>query len=221
MNKNILYFDIETTSEYENLSSLKMNDDRGYELWLKKYKKIDSLQKYSIEESYINNAALYSTWGKIVCISFVYYSNKFEEGYKVNSLIGNEQDIMFNFNGLLNKSYSKGLLLSGYKILSFDIPFVTHKLYKYNINLNNYFKPLEKPWESKILDLADYWKMKGEKYSSLDEVAYELGVKSPKDDIDGSEVYNVFWKENNINRIKNYCEKDVLTCLEIGEKIIK
>ena len=42
-----------------------------------------------------------------------------------------------------------------------------------------------------------------------------LGIPSPKDDIDGSEVYGVFYKENNIERIVNYCEKDTLAVAQI------
>ena len=46
-------------------------------------------------------------------------------------------------------------------------------------------------------------------------LAEVLGIPSPKDDIDGSQVAQVFYKEKNINRIVSYCEKDVLTIAQV------
>ncbi len=40
-------------------------------------------------------------------------------------------------------------------------------------------------------------------------------VPSPKDDIDGSMVGEVYWKEKNIERIATYCQKDVVTVANI------
>jgi hypothetical protein len=46
-----------------------------------------------------------------------------------------------------------------------------------------------------------------------------LGVPSPKDDIDGSEVAKVFYKDNDIDRIATYCEKDVIAVAQIILKL--
>ena len=42
-----------------------------------------------------------------------------------------------------------------------------------------------------------------------------LGIPSPKDDIDGSEVYRVYYEENDIDRIIKYCEKDTIAVAQI------
>ena len=42
-----------------------------------------------------------------------------------------------------------------------------------------------------------------------------LGIPSPKDDIDGSQVRNVFYEEGDIDRIIIYCEKDVVAVAQI------
>ena len=42
-----------------------------------------------------------------------------------------------------------------------------------------------------------------------------MGVPSPKDDIDGSEVAKVYYQENNIKRIVTYCEKDTIAVAQI------
>jgi hypothetical protein len=42
-----------------------------------------------------------------------------------------------------------------------------------------------------------------------------LGIPSPKDDIDGSEIFRVFYEDNDIERIISYCEKDTLAVVQI------
>jgi hypothetical protein len=42
-----------------------------------------------------------------------------------------------------------------------------------------------------------------------------MGVESPKEDIDGSQVHSTFWVEKDFERIKVYCEKDVETVIQV------
>jgi len=42
-----------------------------------------------------------------------------------------------------------------------------------------------------------------------------LGIPSPKDDIDGSEIFRVYYEENNIDRIVTYCQKDTIAVAQI------
>jgi len=66
------------------------------------------------------------------------------------------------------------------------------------------------------LDTMDLWKFGDFKnYTSLKLLAAVFGIPSPKDDIDGSMVNDVYWKENDIERIRIYCEKDVVTTARI------
>ena len=46
-----------------------------------------------------------------------------------------------------------------------------------------------------------------------------LGIPSPKDDIDGSQVRDVFYNEKDIDRIIKYCEKDVLAIVQVLKKL--
>jgi predicted PolB exonuclease-like 3'-5' exonuclease len=79
--------------------------------------------------------------------------------------------------------------------------------------LNNAGK---KPWEIKLLDTMELWKFGDFKsYTSLDLMSSILGFPSPKDDIDGSMVADIFWVEHDLKRIVTYCEKDVLAVARI------
>ena len=65
----------------------------------------------------------------------------------------------------------------------------------------------------------DMWRFGDYKnYTSLQMLAGALNIESPKDDIDGSMVGEVFWKEEDIDRIVSYCQKDVLTVVQIMMK---
>jgi hypothetical protein len=74
----------------------------------------------------------------------------------------------------------------------------------------------KKPWEIAHLDTMRLRKFGDYKnYSLVRLLTKELNVQSPKDDIDGSEVAKVYYKEKNIDCIVVYCEKNVLDVAQI------
>jgi predicted PolB exonuclease-like 3'-5' exonuclease len=74
----------------------------------------------------------------------------------------------------------------------------------------------KKPWETGHLDTLELWKFGDYKsYTSLDLLSAVLGIPSPKDDISGADVGRVYWTENGLDRIRIYCEKDVVTTCQI------
>jgi len=46
-------------------------------------------------------------------------------------------------------------------------------------------------------------------------MANVLGIPSPKEDMDGSMVKDVYYEEGDINRIVTYCELDVITLAQV------
>ncbi len=67
-----------------------------------------------------------------------------------------------------------------------------------------------------IYQKLNLWKFGDYKqYTSLKLLTAILGISSPKDDIDGSEVANVYYKEKNLQRIVSYCEKDTIAVAQI------
>jgi 3'-5' exonuclease len=62
----------------------------------------------------------------------------------------------------------------------------------------------------------EMWKFGDYKnYTSLNLLAHTLGIPTPKDDIDGSMVWEVYWREHNLERIVTYCQKDVVTAAQV------
>ena len=62
----------------------------------------------------------------------------------------------------------------------------------------------------------ELWKFGDYKhYTSLELLATVFGISSPKDDINGSDVGRVYWQENDLQRIVKYCQKDVVTIVNL------
>ena len=216
----LFHFDIETAGQYKDYDTFLDTDERGAKLFLNKYEKMNWSEKYEdINEAYLENAGIISTYGRIVCISFGYESN----GEKhIRSFYGDdERDIVESFNNLLKKIETKSYNLCGFRINHFDIPWVLHKLHKYGIEpANMIYLYDKKPWDLRMVDMSDDWKSKFAWAFSFDEMCYELGVQSPKDIINGSDVHKYYWS-GRVEDVKTYCEKDVNSSIDASKKLYK
>ena len=212
--ENILFLDIETVPEAEHFSDL---DSSKQELWELKsqYQRKD---EFTAEEFY-NRAGIWAEFGKIICISVGYFSNNSDVRlFRVTSFHGEEQTLLKEFKSLLISHFSQAKhLLCAHNGKEFDFPYIARRMIIHGITLPyklNLFG--KKPWEVPHLDTLELWKFGDYKtYTSLKLLTNVLGIPSPKDDIDGSEVYNVYYQEKNIDRIVDYCEKDTIAVAQI------
>lgn len=212
--ENILFLDIETVPETQYFSDL---DKTKQELWAHKsqYQRKDD---YTAEEFY-ERAGIWAEFGKIICISVGYFANQGDvRNFRVTSFHGNEIKILNDFKNLLISHFSSNKhLLCAHNGKEFDFPYIARRMIINNIELPyklNLFG--KKPWEVPHLDTLELWKFGDYKtYTSLKLLTNVLGIPSPKDDIDGSEVYSTFYEEKNIDRIIIYCEKDTIAVAQI------
>ncbi len=217
----LFHFDIETCGQYSDFKTFEECDQKGAKLFRDKYKKLNLEVKFpDISDAYLDQSPIIPTYGQICCISFGFVDN--DGKTKIHSFSGNkEKEIVNSFNDLLKKIELKSFKLSGYRINYFDIPWILHKLHKYSIDPANIIYVYDKkPWETRIVDMADDWKQKFAYMFSFDEMCYELGVTSPKEKMSGSLVHSKFW-EGNHNEIMEYCEMDVNACIEVSKLIYK
>ena len=221
----ILFLDIETVSTEKTYSELSPVMQELWEMkakyWLQAVeadKKADALQ-----DIYLQKAGIYAEFGKIVCISvgLIFLEDSNIHSFRLKSFSGdNEAEILMNFAELLEKYYLDidNSYLCGHNIKEFDVPYISRRMIINKITLPALLNISDKkPWETKfLLDTLDMWKFGDYKhYTSLRLLAQILGIPSPKDDIDGSEVGSVYWEENDIERITAYCEKDVKTTAQV------
>jgi len=212
--ENILFLDIETVPEVSNFSDL---DETKQNLWEAKsqYQRKD---EFTAEEFY-ERAGIWAEFGKIICVSVGYFNFQGEQRtFRVTSFYGDEVKILKDFNNLLITHFSQPKhLLCAHNGKEFDFPYIARRMIIHNIELPyklNLFG--KKPWEVPHLDTLELWKFGDYKtFTSLKLLTNVLGIPSPKDDIDGSEVYRVYYEEQNIDRIITYCEKDTIAVAQI------
>ncbi|MCR8667146.1 3'-5' exonuclease [Aestuariibaculum sp. M13] len=212
--ENILFLDIETVPEVQHFTDL---DETKQALWEQKsqYQRKDD---YTAEEFY-DRAGIWAEFGKIVCISVGYFSFKGEmRTFRVTSFFGDEAKLLKDFKNLLNTHFNHpNHLLCGHNAKEFDFPYIARRMIINGIELPHKLNLFgKKPWEVPHIDTLELWKFGDFKsYTSLKLLTNVLGVPSPKDDIDGSEVYRVYYEENEIDRIVIYCEKDTIAVAQI------
>lgn len=212
--ENILFLDIETVPETRYFSDL---DTVKQDLWASKTQ-YQRKEEYTAEEFY-DRAGIWAEFGKIVCISVGYFSFiNDERRFRVTSFYGDEIKILNDFKNLLISHFSEAKhLLCAHNGKEFDFPYIARRMIIKDIELPyklNLFG--KKPWEVPHLDTLDLWKFGDYKnYTSLKLLTNVLGIPSPKDDIDGSEVCRVYYEENEVERIIVYCEKDTIAVAQI------
>jgi predicted PolB exonuclease-like 3'-5' exonuclease len=202
---DILFLDIETVPQYATMEELPENFQKH---WDKKSAYFRSSEETAGDV--YNRAGIYSEFGKIICISVGFI---FNDKFRVKSFAGDdEKKILTDFAGLMNKWDNGTKLLCGHNLKEFDVPYIARRMLINGVNLPEAFDIAgKKPWEVKHLDTLDLWKFGDYKnYTSLALLADLFDIPTPKDDIDGSQVCEVYHNEKDITRITNYCEKDVL-----------
>jgi uncharacterized protein YprB with RNaseH-like and TPR domain len=211
---DILFLDIETVPQEENWNKLTKETQELFE----KKTQYQRKDEFTAAEFY-DRAGIWAEFGKIVCISVGYFSNEGDtRNFRVTSFYGDEINILKGFKNLLISHFSQSKhLLCAHNGKEFDFPYIARRMIIHNITLPyklNLFG--KKPWEVPHLDTLELWKFGDYKtYTSLKLLTNVLGIPSPKDDIDGSEVYRVYYEEKQIDRIITYCEKDTIAVAQI------
>ncbi|WP_027126106.1 3'-5' exonuclease [Gelidibacter mesophilus] len=211
--EDILFLDIETVPETRHFSDL---DQTKQELWELKSK----YQRAEIPaEEFYERAGIWAEFGKIVCISVGYFKlQEAKRTFRVTSFYGDEIKILNDFKALIESHFNQAKhLLCAHNGKEFDFPYIARRMIIHKIELPNKLNLFgKKPWEVPHLDTLELWKFGDYKnYTSLKLLTTVLGIPSPKDDIDGSEVCRVYYEENDLKRIVVYCEKDTIAVAQI------
>ena len=212
--EHIVFLDIETVPEVQNFSDLSPEKQA---LWAQK-SQYQRKEEFSAED-YYPRAGIWAEFGKIICISVGYFaSSEDARAFRITTFSGDEISILKQFKTLLETHFNHSKhLLCAHNGKEFDFPYITRRMLIHNIKLPSKLNLFgKKPWEVPHLDTLELWKFGDYKhYTSLKLMTNVLGIPSPKDDIDGSEIYRVFYEDNDIERIITYCEKDTLAVAQI------
>ena len=225
---NILFLDIETVPQYPNYNEMP---EEWKTLWGLKAQYLIRNKEDETFETIYPRAGIYAEFGKIICISCgVMPGTGIDKKIIIKSFAGDDEKLVLHGFLEMIKKWAAGepKYLCAHNGKEFDFPYLCRRLIINNLPLPSLLNISgKKPWEINHLDTMDLWKFGDFKnYTSLNLLAHSLGIPTPKDDIDGSRVWEVYWKEKNLPRIITYCQKDVLTVAQIflrmsGESLIK
>ena len=214
--ERVLFLDIETVPAFGNWEEVSLEEQK---LWDKKTKGQRGDEVF-VGEFYEERAGVMAEFGKIICISV----GMLEKGnyLRIKSFLGDDEArLLEDFGKIFNSSRLSNSILCAHNGKEFDFPWIARRM------LINGFRPPvpfqmfgKKPWEVPHLDTMELWKFGDWKsYTSLELLAHVFGVPTPKDDIDGSMVAEIYYKEKDLSRIVTYCEKDVLTLANVFRRM--
>jgi 3'-5' exonuclease len=227
--ESILFLDIETVPMVHEYNELP---DNFKKLW---DRKAESLARYTQTTPEIpvpgpaevfERAGIYAEFGKIVCISTGVYRNSVAW---VKSFYGDDEKVLLEeFVSFLVKLTAKNVqFLCAHNGKEFDFPYMIRRMLVNGVKV----PPIldlsgKKPWEVNHVDTMELWKFGDFKnYTSLELLATLFGIPTPKDDIAGKDVARVYYEEKDLPRIVTYCQKDVMTIINLflrfrGDNII-
>ena len=221
----ILFIDIETVGIESDYPTLEKKNPKlaelfsNYESWFKKRFPEDI--DVSLDQLFQTRTALVPEFARIVtvCLGIVDQSGKFKTTVFSDE---NERALLIELRKTLFRCGELGYFLCGHNVKNFDIPMMAKRMIINNILPPKIFPTYDtKPWEIKAIDTRDVWQYgQYASISTLDLMCGVMGVESSKsDEMDGSRVHEVFYKEKNIDKINTYCEKDVKVLYEIVKKL--
>lgn len=212
--QNILFLDIETVPQYPDYYSAP---EPWRNLWNKKAEKLIE-QPDDDPATLFPKAGIFAEFGKIICISVAFIKN--DKLYVKSFYSGNDEEkLLKSFSEMVNGFYerNKELQLCAHNGKEFDFPYISRRMLIHKIPLPEIFNTAgKKPWDVKHLDTMELWKFGDYKnYTSLNLLSYIFNIPSPKDDLDGSMIYETFYFDNDLKKIVQYCEKDVITVAQL------
>jgi predicted PolB exonuclease-like 3'-5' exonuclease len=221
----ILFIDIETVGIEADYPTLEKKNPKlaelfsNYESWFKKRFPEDI--DVSLDQLFQTRTALVPEFARIVtvCLGIVDQSGKFKTTIFSDE---NERSLLIDLRKTLFRCGELGYFLCGHNVKNFDIPMMAKRMIINNILPPKIFPTYDtKPWEVKAIDTRDVWQYgQYASISTLDLMCGVMGVESSKsDEMDGSRVHEVFYKEKNIDKINTYCEKDVKVLYEVVKKL--
>jgi len=229
---DLLCFDIETVAKYKHYSELTEKEKDIFTTFFYKRKMIDRIDFFETHEEgdrmYYENAQPVPEFSLPICISLGRFVDGEPKAYSLTS-DGSEEGTI-NMLKAFAKAVTKrpSLILCGWNINSFDIPYLNRFFVKYGIEIPFAMSQRTKPWERQVVDLMEVWK--GGKYDtlpSLELVSCFLGVSDSKEEMHGVDTSRYFRGKMFIDMgveegramIKKYCEADVKSTLEIAGKM--
>lgn len=221
--EHLLFLDIETVAGARHYDDLP---ERMQQLWVKKASFLTPKRDDLTASELYERAGIYAEFGKIVSIALGYFTRDDGElQLRIKDISRHdEKALLEEFKLLIDSSFNlKTLKLCAHNGKEFDFPYIARRMIINGIKLPDCLNLAgKKPWEIAHIDTMDLWKFGDYKhFTSLDLLAAILDIPTSKDDIDGSQVNEVYYRQNDLERIGHYCKKDVAVLAQVYLKLVQ
>ncbi len=219
---NILFVDIETVSGSPDYHQM---DERLKKHWDRKAGFLNNPMELSTDELYQDRAGIFAEFGQIVTIAVGYMIKQPEGqwGLRVKAFANHDEStVLIEFKKLLESKFAdETLRLCAHNGREFDFPYICRRMLIQSIPIP---KILDignmKPWEIPIIDTMHLWKFGDRKnFTSLDLLAALFDIETSKSDIDGSDVTRVYHQDKGLDRIADYCKRDIVVTAQLFLKL--
>ncbi|HEX6890799.1 MAG TPA: 3'-5' exonuclease [Chryseolinea sp.] len=219
--REILFLDIETVANTYDYNAM---DERMKVQWSRKASFLRRDKDQSDEVIYNERAGIYAEFGKIVCIAVGKFMET-ETGdlvLKTKAYAGDdERELLADFKSMIEKMDAAVLKLCSHNGKEFDYPYICRRMLVNGIALPAALNMMGKrPWEIQHLDTMEMWKFGDYKhYTSLDLLAAIFNIPTSKNGMDGSQVNVTYHRDNGLQKIKEYCVRDVVVLAQLFLKM--
>jgi predicted PolB exonuclease-like 3'-5' exonuclease len=220
--KNLLVLDIETVSGFQDYDQL---NDRFKKQWDRKAAFLKNEDQLSSQALYYEKAAIYAEFGKIVCIAVGIFTRGSGDqmALRVKAFAGHDEKLVLEgFKELIEVKLDKeNLVLCAHNGKEFDFPYLCRRYLVNEIEIPSILQIAgKKPWEVPHVDTMEMWKFGDRKsYTSLDLLASLFNIESSKGEMDGSVVNSVYYEEQDLKKIEEYCKQDVVVTANLYLKL--
>ena len=221
----ILFLDIETVGGCPDLESCERFSpeiaeqfEKYFDWFQKRFPEDVGLSK---DEVFKKRAALVPEFAKIICVSMAFVMDNGE--VKKQTFSGDDEKVLLTqVRSLLDRCHKLDFYLCGHNLKNFDIPMLAKRMIINGILPSKLLPSYDtKPWEVKAIDTKEIWQYGSyTSIGSLDLVCSTMGIPTPKDgEITGDKVHHVYWVEQKLPQIAEYCEKDVDVLVEFIKQL--
>jgi len=218
----LMVIDIETVPQYPNFASVPPH---WQQLWTEKISKLLP-EGTEAADVYDTRAGILAEFGRIICISTgIFYSDKAGRiCFRIKSFSNDDEQTLLSEFVAAAGAYvqqHRQVSFAGHNIREFDIPYICRRMLMNGMALPAFLDFTgKKPWEVKMVDTLQMWKFGDYKhYTSLRLLTACLNVPSPKNELDGSKVREVYYVEKNLPSIVSYCQGDVVAVANLLQRM--
>lgn len=219
--RDILFLDIETVACEASFDDL---NERLKAQWSRKASFLRRTADQSDDLLFKDRAGIHAEFGKIICIAVARFVDS-ESGEPVLRTRvyahHNEKELLTTFKNMMEKMDPNTLKLCAHNGKEFDFPYLCRRMLINDISLPAALNIAgRKPWDIPHLDTMEMWKFGDFKhYTSLDLLAAIFEIPTSKSDMDGSQVNSVYYGSGDLDRIKEYCLRDVIVLVKLFLKL--